>query len=147
MSSIQYCAEHLADEGLMTATPLPRGLEADIEFGFRIARSSAELDIGQSIAVKERDIIAVEAIEGTDRMIRRAGELCRSGGWTLVKVARPRQDVRFDVPCVGPETLQALKAARAACLVLQAGAVIILDKPKTLALADQLGIAVYGVKA
>lgn len=147
MSSVEYCKEHLAGEGLMTRTTLPRGAEADVEFGYRIARSSAELDIGQSIAVKERDIIAVEAIEGTDRMIARAGELCRTGGWTLIKVARPSQDMRFDVPCVGPDTLRALKSARAACLVVEAGKTIILDKPQTLALADELGIAVFGKKA
>ena len=146
MSSVEYCKEHLADEGLMTRTPVPRGAEGDIEFGFRIARASADLDIGQALAVKERDIIAVEAMEGTDAMIARAGALCRSGGWTLVKVARPKQDMRFDVPTVGPETLRNLKAARCTCLVLQAGATLILDKPKTLALADQLGIAIVGKK-
>ena len=144
MSSVEYCAEHLADEGLMTKTPLRRSVEADAAFGFEIARQSAALDVGQSIAVKERDIIAVEAMEGTDEMIARAGRLCRSGGWTLVKVARPDQDMRFDVPTVGPETLRALKSARAACLVLEAGRTLILDKPETLALADNLGIAVVG---
>ena len=144
MSSVEYCAEHLADEGLMTKTSLPRGVEADAAFGFDIARRSAELDVGQSVAVKERDIIAVEAMEGTDEMIARAGRLCKTGGWTLVKVARPDQDMRFDVPTVGAETLRALKSARAACLVLEAGRTIVLDKPETLALADNLGIAVVG---
>ena len=98
VSSVKYCTEHLADEGPMTPTPPPAGLVGDIEFGWRIARASADLDIGQTVAVKERDIIAVEAMEGTDAMIRRAGRLCRRGGWTMVKVARPKQDMRFDVP-------------------------------------------------
>ncbi len=147
MSSVEYCAEHLAAEGLMTKTPVPKSARADAEFGFEIARRSADLDVGQSVAVKERDIIAVEAMEGTDEMIARAGRLCRSGGWTLVKVARPDQDMRFDVPTVGPETIKALKSARAACLVLEAGRTIILDKPDTLALADSLGIAVVGKRA
>jgi len=147
ISSVEYCKEHLASEGLMTRTALPRGADGDVEFGWRIARASADLDIGQSLAVKERDIIAVEAMEGTDAMIRRAGQLCRSGGWTMIKVARPNQDMRFDVPTVGPETIRNLKVARCRCLVVEAGKTIIVDKPITLALADKLGIAVMGKAA
>jgi len=144
MSSVEHCKEHLAADGLMTRTPLPRNCQADAQFGFDLARQSAALDIGQALAVKERDIIAVEAMEGTDEMIERAGRLCRSGGWTMVKVARPQQDLRFDVPTVGPDTIEKLKAAGAACLVLQADKTIILDKPATLALADRHRIAVIG---
>jgi len=144
MSSVEYCQEHLADEGLMTRTRVPSSAAGDVEFGFLIARRSAELDIGQSVAVKESEIIAVEAIEGTDRMITRAGELCRTGGWTFVKVARPDQDMRFDVPTIGPDTIRNLRAAGAACVVLQAGRSLIVDKPDTLRLADELGIAVLG---
>jgi hypothetical protein len=147
VSSVKYCTEHLADEGLMTQTPIPRGAEEDVEFGWRIARASADLDIGQSIAVKERDIVAVEAMEGTDAMIRRAGRVCRVGGWTLVKVARPKQDMRFDVPTVGPGTLRNLKDAKCICLVIEAGKTLIVDKPATLALADRLKIAVVGKRA
>jgi len=144
MSSVESCREHLAESGLMTRTPVPRSAEGDVDFGFQIARRSAELDIGQSVAVKEGDIIAVEAMEGTDRMIARAGELCRKGGWTLVKVARPEQDMRFDVPTVGAETLRRLKDAGGVCLVLEAGRTLILDKPAVLELADKLGIAILG---
>lgn len=144
VSSVKYFKEHLADEGLMTRTPVPRPAEADVEFGWRIARASAELDIGQSLAVKERDIIAVEAIEGTDAMIRRAGRLCRVGGWTLVKVARPKQDMRVDVPTIGPSTIRNLRDARCGCVVLEAGRTVIVDKPATLALADRLGVAILG---
>ena len=147
VSSVKYCQEHLADEGVMTGTPVPRGVEEDVEFGWRIARASANLDIGQSIAVKERDIIAVEAMEGTDAMIRRAGRVCRVGGWTLVKVARPKQDMRFDVPTVGPGTIRNLKDAKCVCLVVEAGRTLIVDKPATLALADRLRIAVVGKRA
>jgi DUF1009 family protein len=144
VSCVKYCQDNLADEGLMTRTPVPRGAEQDVEFGWRIARASAELDIGQSIAVKERDIIAVEAMEGTDAMIRRAGRVCRVGGWTLVKVARPKQDMRFDVPTIGPATLRNLKDAKCLCLVVEAGRTMIVDKATTLALADRLGIAILG---
>ena len=144
ISCVKYCQEHLADDGLMTRTGVPSGIEADVEFGWQIARASADLDIGQAIAVKERDIIAVEAMEGTDAMIRRAGRLCRVGAWTLVKVARPKQDMRFDVPTVGPDTIRNLKGAKCACLVVEAGKTLIVDKPATLALADKLSIAVVG---
>ena len=144
VSSVKFCREHLADEGLMTQTPIPRGAEEDVEFGWRIARASADLDIGQSIAVRDRDIIAVEAMEGTDAMIRRAGRVCRVGGWTLVKVARPKQDMRLDVPTVGPSTIRNLKDSKCTCLVVEAGRTLIVDKPATLALADRLNIAVVG---
>jgi len=144
MSSVEYCPEHLASEGLMTTASPSAACRADAEFGFQIARRSAELDIGQSIAVKERDIIAVEAVEGTDAMIQRAGSLCPAGGWTLIKVARPDQDMRFDVPTVGPDTIERLHATGAACLVLEAGRTLILDRPETLALADRHRIAVIG---
>jgi DUF1009 family protein len=146
VSSVKYCKEHLAQDGLMTHTPLPPEVASDVEFAWRIARASADLDIGQSVAVKERDIIAVEAMEGTDAMIRRAGRLCRVGGWTMVKVARPRQDMRFDVPTIGPSTIRNLKDAKCACLVIEADKTIIVDKPATLELADKLGLAVVGKK-
>ncbi len=144
MSSVKYCQEHLTTAGLLTKAPLPAGVQEDIEFGWRIARASADLDIGQALAVKERDIIAVEAIEGTDAMIKRAGQLCKHGGWTLIKVARPDQDMRFDVPTVGPETMKNLAEAKCQCLVLEADRTIIVDKPSTLGLAEKLGIAVVG---
>jgi DUF1009 family protein len=131
----------------MTAVqPRPSAME-DVRFGWQIARRSADLDIGQALAVKDADIIAVEAMEGTDRMIQRAGELCRSGGWTLIKVARPDQDMRFDVPTIGPDTLRRLKTCGGACLVVEAERTIIIDKPQTLALADELKIPVVGMKA
>jgi hypothetical protein len=147
ISSVEYCREHLAEEGILTRTRPGSASAGDIDFGFAIARRSAELDIGQCIAVKERDIIAVEAMEGTDQMIARAGQLCRAGGWVMVKVARPDQDMRFDVPTIGPQTIRNLHAARCGCLVLEAGKTIILDKPQTLALADELGLAVVGKTA
>jgi DUF1009 family protein len=102
------------------------------------------LDIGQAIAVREREVIAVEGIEGTARMIERAGSLCKKGGWTLLKSAKPDQDMRFDVPCVGPDTIESLKKNGAKCVVVEKEKTIIIDKPETLALADKLGIAVVG---
>jgi len=146
-SSVKYCQEYLAHEGLMTHRDVPASAKDDVSFGWQIARASASLDVGQCLAVKECAVIAVEAMEGTDAMIRRAGRLCRKGGWTLIKVARPNQDMRFDVPAVGPETLRNLKDAKCACVVVEADKTLIVDKPQTLALADEMGIAIVGKRA
>lgn len=142
--STKYCAEHLATAGAMTGHGPDSSSESDIEFGWPIVKKLAEMGIGQAIAVKERDVIAVEAIEGTAEMIKRAGRYCKSGGWTLLKASRPGQDMRFDVPCVGTETVRSLAANGAKCLVVEAGKTIIIDKPDTIKLANRLKIAVIG---
>jgi len=143
-NSTMYCKEHLATEGLMTAGPLRQSVQNDIEFGWQMVKKLAELGIGQSIAVKEKQVIAVEAIEGTAAMIERAGQLCKSGGWILLKASKPNQDMRFDVPCVGPDTIRSLAKNGGKCLVVEAGKTIIIDKPETIKLADELGIAILG---
>jgi DUF1009 family protein len=145
-NSIMYCKDHLATEGLMTKTRPKFGTKADIEFGWQIVKKLGELDIGQAVAVKEREIIAVEAIEGTAQMIERAGRLCKKGGWTLIKTAKPAQDMRFDVPCVGPDTIKSLAEHGGKCLVVEAEKTIIIDKTETIKLADELGIAIIGQK-
>ena len=104
----------------------------------------ALMDIGQSMAVKERDVLAVEAIEGTDRMIQRAGELCKHGGWTLIKVAKPNQDMRFDVPTIGPDTIANLAKNGAKMLVIEAGKTLIVDREQTVADADKAGMVIMG---
>jgi DUF1009 family protein len=142
--STKYCKEHLATEGPMTGHKPGPSTANDIEFGWPIVKKMAEMDIGQAIAVKEREVIAVEAIEGTARMIERAGGLCRAGGWTLLKAAKHNQDMRFDVPCVGTDTIRSLAAGGAKCLVVEAGKTIIIDKRQTLELADQMGVCVIG---
>lgn len=142
--STMFCQEHMASEGLMTRYRPSNSVWEDIKFGWPLVKELGRLDIGQAIAVREREIIAVEAIEGTAAMIERAGRLCKKGSWTLLKAAKPQQDMRFDVPCVGKDTIEALHRNRAACLVVEKNKVLILDKPETLALADQLGIAVVG---
>jgi len=143
-NSTMYCEEHLATEGLMTRQKPSAPVQNDIEFGWNIVKKLAELDIGQAIAVKEREVIAVEAIEGTAEMIKRAGRFCKAGGWTLVKASRPSQDMRFDVPCVGPETIKSLAGNGGRCLVVEAGKTILIDKPETIELANQLGIRILG---
>jgi len=142
--STMYCQKHIAEKGQMTKYQPPAGVKEDIEFGWQKVKKLGQLDIGQAIAVKEREVIAVEAIEGTARMITRAGQLCKSGNWTLIKTAKPGQDKRFDVPCVGPDTIRGLAENRGRCLVIEAGKTIIIDKPETIALADKLRIAVIG---
>ena len=89
-------------------------------------------------------MVAVEAIEGTAKMIVRAGELCKKGGWTLIKVAKPDQDMRFDVPCIGPDTIRSLAQNSGKCLVVEKEKTIIIDKPETIELANRLGIAIVG---
>ena len=143
-NSIMYCKEHLATAGVMTGTQVRALVEGDIEFGWQIVKKLGELDIGQAVAVKEKEVIAVEAIEGTAAMIERAGRLCRSGGWTLIKVSKPQQDMRFDVPCVGPDTIRSLAENGGKCLVVEAEKTIIIDKPETIKLADKLGITILG---
>jgi hypothetical protein len=142
--STKYCKEHLATNGPMTGRGPGASLANDIEFGWTIVKKIAEMDIGQAIAVKEREVIAVEGIEGTADMIERAGRLCRAGGWMLLKAAKAKKDMRFDVPCVGPDTINSLAKNGAKCLVVEAGKTIIIDKPQTLALADKMGICVIG---
>lgn len=142
--STMYCKEHLASEGVMTNRKPGATVSDDIEFGWELVKKMGELDIGQAIAVREKEVIAVEAIEGTAKMIKRAGELCRKGGWTLIKTAKPDQDMRFDVPCVGPDTIEGLADNGGKCLVVEKHKTIIIDKPETLALADKLGIAIVG---
>ncbi len=142
--STMYCREHLATKGTMTQNGPSSSIKNDIEFAWPIVKQMGELDIGQAIAVKEREVIAVEAIEGTAKMIERAGQLCRAGVWTLVKTAKPNQDMRFDVPCVGPDTIKALADNKAKCLVVEAEKTIIIDKEETIKLADKLGIIIVG---
>jgi len=144
--SVQYCKEHLAHEGVMTKTQPGEQVLRDIKFGWEIVKRMGDLDIGQAIVVKEREVIAVEAIEGTDKMIERAGQLCRAGGWTLIKTAKPNQDMRFDVPTIGTGTIENLKKNKAACVVVEAEKTLILDLPETIKLADKYKIAVLGYK-
>ena len=138
----RYTQEHLAPPGVLTRRQPTVAQQKDLDFGWKIAKQIARLDIGQSLAVKETEVIAVEAIEGTDRMIERAGALCPRGGWTLIKVAKPKQDMRFDVPTVGPDTIDRLQRAGASMLAIEAGKTVIVDRSQTLAAAERAGIVI-----
>lgn len=141
---VRYCPEHMAPAGVLTAAQPSAALQRDIDFGWPIAKEIGRLDIGQAVAVKEQEVIAVEAIEGTDRLILRVGELCASGGWTLIKVAKPNQDMRFDVPTVGPDTIKNLATHGAKALIVEAGKTLIVDRIETVELADRHGLCVIG---
>ncbi len=144
IDSTQFTTEHVVTPGVMTRRQPTSGQWADIRFGYEICQSISRLDIGQSIAVLDRDVIAVEALEGTNAMIERAGSLCKVGGWTLIKVANKTQDMRVDVPTIGTVTIEKLAAARAGCIVLEPGKTVMLEKPKVLELADRYKIAIVG---
>ena len=139
-----FVPESLATSGVMTRTLPSAALQADIDFAWPLLRKINELLVGQSVACKDGEIIAVEAVEGTDRLIERAGQLCKRGAWVLCKASNPTQDMRFDVPTVGLKTVENLHAAGGRALVLEAGRTIMLERAKLLARADELGIAVVG---
>jgi hypothetical protein len=147
IDSTRYIPDHLATEGTMGRVQPDARAQGDIAFGWPLLEKVGGLDIGQAISVRDRDVIAVEAVEGTDAMIRRSGELCRAKGWTLLKTARPGHDMRADVPTIGVQTIEGLAAAGARCVAVGVGKVILVDKPAVLAAADRAGIAVVGVKA
>ena len=146
IDTTRYIPDQLAEAGVMTRRAPSSAQRDDIAFARPILSRLNELDIGQALAVKERDVIAVEAIEGTDAMIERAGTLCRSGGWVLVKGAGPSKDLRFDVPTVGQRTIENLHQAGGHCLAVTAGRVILADKPKVIETADRLGVSIVGME-
>ena len=119
----------------------------DIEFGWTLAKEMGRLDIGQSVVVKDRACLAVEAIEGTDECIRRAGTLCPAGGFTVVKLAKPQQDMRFDVPTIGVGTLETMKATGANLLVVEAGKTILVDQRECIELANREQIVVVALES
>ena len=125
--------------------PPTRVQQADIAFGWNVAKEMGRLDIGQSVCVKERAVLAVEAIEGTDLCIERAGQLCPQGACVVVKVAKPQQDMRFDVPTVGVGTLQAMVAAGARVLAIEGGRTILLDDAKFRAFARKHHLSILAL--
>jgi DUF1009 family protein len=122
-----FAPQLLVEAGLIAGRPPTKKQWLDIRFGWTIAKQIGRLDIGQCVCVKDQAVLAVEAIEGTDLCICRAGELCEQGGFTIVKVAKPQQDMRYDVPTVGLRTLESMVAARARLLAIEASRTILLD--------------------
>ena len=145
-SALDYCPELLVSQGILTRRKPSASELKDVEFGWILAKEMGRLDVGQSVAIKESAAVAIEAIEGTDRCIERAGQLCRSGGWTLVKVAKPQQDMRFDVPTIGITTIENLHKAGAKVLAIEAGKTIVIDQPEVVALADRYGLSIVALE-
>jgi len=143
VDSTAFLAPLLAGEGVLTERAPNDEQRADLEFGYRIADAIAALDIGQTIAVKSSAVVAVEAMEGTDAVIARAGQLA-GAGTRVVKVAKPNQDMRFDVPVVGVSTIDAMKTAGATVLSVDAGKTLMIDGDAVVQAADAAGIAIVG---
>lgn len=146
-SALQYVPELLVKHGFLTTRKPSAKQWRDIQFGWDLAREMGRLDVGQTVVVNDTAVIAVEAIEGTDKCIRRAGELCRRGGFTVVKVPKPKQDMRFDVPTVGVETIKTMHQAGGRVLAIEAGMTIILEPEEVASLADRFGISIVAVNA
>ena len=140
-----FAPELLVRSGNLTRRVPSASQWKDIQFGWRLAKELGRVDVGQSVAVKGRAVLAVEAVEGTDECIRRAGQLCPSGGFTVVKVAKPQQDMRFDVPTIGLLTVQTLVEAGAGALAIEAGKTILLDQEEVVRMADHHKLAIVAV--
>lgn len=136
-----FAPELLAEAGVL-AGRMPRSRLADVAFGWRLAKELGRHDIGQTVVVRDRAPVALEAIEGTDECIRRAGLLCPSGGLVVVKVAKPHQDERFDMPTIGIGTLESLRTAGADLLVIEAGRTILVGAAELFSFAASSGITI-----
>src|SRR3984957_15881012 len=143
MDSTRFLAPLLAGHGVLTARAPTEDERGDLEFGYRIADAIAALDIGQTIAVKSAAVVAVEAMEGTDEVIARAGRLAGSGV-RIIKVAKPDQDMRFDVPVVGVPTIEAMRGAGATVLSVDAAMTLMIDGQAIVKAADEAGMAIVG---
>lgn len=146
-SALDLCPELLVKSGVLTRRVPSAKEEKDIQFGWDLAKEMGRLDVGQSVVVKELAALAIEAIEGTDRAILRAGDLCRAGGFVVVKVAKPQQDMRFDVPTIGCSTIESMHKAGGKVLAVEAGKTIVIDEADTVALADRYGITIVALNA
>ncbi len=141
IDSTYFLQDHLPQEGVLTRRAPDERERGDVEYGLEVAREIARLDLGQTIVVRSRACVAVEAMEGTDATVRRAGQLAK-GRLTVVKVAKPNQDMRFDVPVVGVPTIETMSEAGATCLCVTAGKTLIFDREEMLALANRRRITV-----
>ena len=143
VDSTSFLQPLMARSGTLTRRGPSHGERAELEFGYRMADAIAGLDIGQTVVVKDRAVVAVEAMEGTDAVIDRAARLA-GPGICVIKVAKPSQDMRFDVPVIGLPTIRALRDARAAVLSIDAGRTLVMDGDAVFAAADEAGLVVVG---
>ena len=143
-SATKYIPSILAQKGCLTKRLPTEDEYRDIGFGWDIAKDIGKLDIGQTVIVKDQAVLAVEAIEGTDEAIKRAGKY-GNGQIVVVKISKPGQDMRFDIPVVGMGTVRSLKEARASALAIEAGRTIILDRDEMIKCADKAGISIVAI--
>ncbi|PYS46118.1 MAG: DUF1009 domain-containing protein [Acidobacteria bacterium] len=144
IDSTYFLQDHLPQVGTLTRREPNKREHGDIEYGLEVAREIARLNLGQTIVVRSRACVAIEAMEGTDVTVRRAGQLAR-GRLTVVKIAKPDQDMRFDVPVVGVPTIETMIEAGATCLCITAGKTLIFDREAMIRLANEKNIAVAAV--
>jgi DUF1009 family protein len=145
IDSTTHIPDHLAGGGVLGAVSPNTKQQADIDFGWPLLTQSASLHIGQSIAVRDGDVLAVEAIEGTAALIERAGLLCKKNGWTLLKTAADDHDMRADVPSIGVKTIEQVAKAGCRCIAVGTGRVILLDAPAVIDAANSAGVSLIGV--
>lgn len=144
LDSTTFLEPLLAPAGVLTRRAPTKDERADIEYGLGVAREMVRLDLGQTIAVKDRAVVAIEAMEGTDAVIARAGEVTRGKPFVVVKVAKPDQDMRFDVPVIGLPTIENMRAAGATALHVTARKTLLFDMKEIIELADKCGLAIVG---
>jgi DUF1009 family protein len=137
-------SEILAKKGFLTETKAKEKNIHDILFGYKIAKKISDLDIGQTVIVKDKIVIAVEAMEGTDECIKRGAKLA-GNGFVVIKVSRPDQDMRFDIPVIGIKTIKLLKKYKSSGIAIEAGKTFLINKEKLLQMADKNKIFVYGI--
>jgi len=144
IDSTAFLEPLLAPEGILTRRSPNQTEELDIEYGIEVASTIAGLDLGQTIAVKDQAVVAVEAMEGTDATIQRAGQILQRQAFSAIKVAKPNQDMRFDVPVIGVPTIESMVAAGAKSLSITARKTLIFDKEQMVDLADKNDITIIG---
>lgn len=141
IAATSYIPELVAPQGCLTKRKPNRNEEADIAFGWRIAKRLGDLDIGQSVVVRKKTVLALEAIEGTDETIRRGGKLAREGA-VVVKVSKPNQDLRFDMPTVGLKTVDVMAQVKAVVLAVESEKTLLIDRAEMIAYANRAGIVI-----
>lgn len=144
ISSVSFLSELFAEPGYLTKRRPGRAEKEDIRFGWNMAKELGRLDIGQCLVVRKKTVLAVEAIEGTDETIRRGGALAREKA-VVVKVCKPNQDLRFDLPTVGFETVKTMSSVRASALAIEAGKTLVFNRKEMVDYADNSGIAIISI--
>jgi len=141
IDSIEYLSALLPAKGILTKRHLSEKEREDVSFGFEVAREIARLDIGQTVVVKDKNVVSVEAMEGTDRAIKRAAGICGEG-FTVIKVSRPKQDMRWDVPVVGPDTVELIAENKGKVLAIEEKRMFLVEKDACVRIADKSDMSI-----